>query len=732
MRMIPEEFGMERPLLSDLVYRSLGPLMTAFGRIYSVYREESDFACAEVARLQRKLDAGETTYVLGINSGIHNSGVSLIRVSKARGIDLICNYEEERYSEVKHEERYPEGAVADLAVKMRELGISTDDIFAVVAGWAQMEMGAFGAKTVFEHAPVSLKLAHPRYLPEANLTHVMPGLLTPRNLARQLGFTRPIKMINAAHHGNHASASYALSPFGGEDNVMVSVIDAMSDTGGISVYISENARPRREYSNRSLIDSLGILYSSVASALGGWKRLSSEGRLMGLSAFGDMNRETNPFYPDLRHILRLGSDGSVEINRALLNVARGGALDPFTDALKEILGEPTREDDLWDPNSDEVFTSERIRREIPEVTLHRAAALQLVFEDGVFHVVEDLIERSHRRSGTASNKLVLTGGTALNCIANMKLLDRFDSEFYRQRFGEKNKTLHIWVPPFPGDPGVAVGAAYSFAMKTDVPLGEKMKHAFYAGLPPTTRSIREAVDSDPEIEALELGNIKSSDEKLRRIADFLALLVENNHVVGLFQGEGETGPRALGHRTILADPRRRETLDLINKLVKRREAFRPLAPFGTLEAVLKYCDIDPGGGLSDDNFNSLNYMVIAVRARPEAREVVPAVVHEDGSVRVQVVREETDPFTHAYLKALGRRIGVEMSVNTSLNIGGPIVQTAEQAVNTLKKSAGMIGIAMIGDDGEALFAYHNVDDRHKDFGAKLSQLFGEWKSTAVV
>ncbi len=168
-------------------------------------------------------------------------------------------------------------------------------------------------------------------------------------------------------------------------------------------------------------------------------------------------------------------------------------------------------------------------------------------------------------------------------------------------------------------------------------------------------------------------------------------------------------------------------MSLINRLVKRREAFRPLAPFGTLEAVHKHCDVDRSGGLSDDNFNSLNYMVVAVQAKPESFDIIPAVIHEDGTMRVQVVRKETDPFTHAYLKALGRRIGVEMSVNTSLNIGSPIVQTPRQAVVALKRSKGMVGIVMIGDDGQACIAFHNSEGEHKDGGKKLNALYRQWE-----
>jgi carbamoyltransferase len=724
---IPLEFGPEHPDLSRFVYKALTPLVTGLGRVFDVYRENSRYALERCAAMRQKLEAGETVYLLGINSGIHNSGVSLLRVSRDNGMEMLSNDEEERFTGVKHEERYPQDCVEVLKERMSLLGIGPEDIHAVITGWAQMEMGAFGAKAAFEHAPVSIRLGlRAKHSPEMNLGHVMPGLITSVKLGKQFGLKKPVKMISSPHHDNHACASYALSPFNGDDNVMVTVIDAFSDTGGISTFLSKNSRVIKQYENSSFFDSLGVLYSVLASALGGWKRLSSEGRLMGLSGFGDMNRETNPFYRDLRNIIRLTEEGSIEINRALLNTPRGGALAPYTKALEAILGPPIREEELWNPDSDEVFTSEKIRRDIPEATLHKAAALQLVFEDGVFYIVESLIRRSYLANGTASNQLVLTGGTALNCVVNNKLLFRFDRDWYRKNFGE-DKTLHVWVPPFPGDAGVAPGAAFAFAVRSGAPMGPGLQHAFYVGLTPSTRSIREAIDADTEINALPLGNVKRSREELERIAGFVAELVANDQIVGLFQGEGETGPRALGHRSILANPTRRDSLNLINQMVKRREAFRPLAPFGTLEAVLEHCEIDPVGGLSDDDFNALNYMVFAVGVKPQSAGIIPAVVHEDGTLRAQVVRERTDPFTYAYLKALGGLIGVEMSINTSFNIGSAIVQTPRQAIATLKRSKGMAGVVMMGGDGEACIAYHEVENGLKDRGRQLREFFRQWR-----
>jgi carbamoyltransferase len=162
----------------------------------------------------------------------------------------------------------------------------------------------------------------------------------------------------------------------------------------------------------------------------------------------------------------------------------------------------------------------------------------------------------------------------------------------------------------------------------------------------------------------------------------------------------------LGHRSILANPCNPRTLETINLRVKFREPIRPLAPMATLAAAQHYFELSAGA--SDDHYNAYNYMVLTTRARPEAYAKIPAVVHKDGTARVQIVREEQDPFTFAYLKAMGRRLGVEVSVNTSLNVGSPIVQTPAQALGALKRARAMSGLVMIAADGQAWFAWHAV------------------------
>jgi carbamoyltransferase len=413
---------------------------------------------------------------------------------------------------------------------------------------------------------------------------------------------------------------------------------------------------------------------------------------MGAVAWGDGDRLTNPFYRRLRQIFHFGEEGQVHINRAMANWHLAGERDSYGKALREAIGDPIPADKMWNP--DAVLRVED--REHAEVTRQRvdlAAATQLVFEDVLFHVVDHLIR------STGSDKLVLTGGTALNCLANMHLLDRYNEDWYLRNLGKQTR-LHIWVPPTPGDAGVAMGAAFNFALSAGAKPGPAMQHAFWCGLPPAAADIRAALESAANAEYHVLGNVHDPKER-DQIADGMARLVAQDGVVGLFQGAAETGPRALGHRSILANPCNPQTLETINSRVKFREPIRPLAPMATLAAARRFFELSPGA--SDDNYNAYNYMVLTAAAKPEARKKIPAVVHRDGTARLQIVREEADPFMYAFLKAMGRRLGVEVAVNTSLNVGSPIVQTPVQALDALKRAKALSGLVMIADDGQAWF-----------------------------
>src|SRR5208282_341067 len=194
-------------------------------------------------------------------------------------------------------------------------------------------------------------------------------------------------------------------------------------------------------------------------------------------------------------------------------------------------------------------------------------------------------------------------------------------------------------------------------------------------------------------------------------------------IIAIFQGAAETGPRALGHRSIVANPCNPRTRDVLNERVKYREAIRPLAPMLTLEAAKQWFDLQDGA--SDDNYNAYNYMVLTARAKPAARERIPSVIHVDGTGRLQIVRESADALTYAYLKALGRRIGVEVAVNTSFNVAAPIAQSPVQALDTLRRANGMDGVFIFSDDGPVVIAW--AQDPRTGVGGRIRKWVIDWR-----
>jgi polyketide synthase PksN len=199
-----------------------------------------------------------------------------------------------------------------------------------------------------------------------------------------------------------------------------------------------------------------------------------------------------------------------------------------------------------------------------------------------------------------------------------------------------------------------------------------------------------------------LGNIH--DTKTRnQITDWMAYVVSQNGVIGIYQGEAETGPRALGHRSLLSNPCNPKTLEILNSRVKLRERIRPLAPMVTLEDAKKWFKLSDGGRAN--HYDAYNYMVLTAEVTEEAKEIIPAVVHYDGTSRIQIVRPENNLLMYDYLKALGKYIGAEVSVNTSLNVGSPIVQTPDQALDIFKRAKGLDSIFMVGDEGDVFMVW---------------------------
>jgi carbamoyltransferase len=589
----------------------------------------------------------------------------------------------------------------------------------VLASWDYVQGIATSLRTVAEELPGSVFLLREAASPHMNPRHFVEALKTSWRLAGTLGQGRRVPVIGMRHHDNHAYWAYAVSPFAGrEANTMIVVMDGFGDDAAMSLFVAAGDQVRRLGHAPALFDSLGLLYSVISSTQGGWTTLSSEGRFMGAAAWGDSNRSTNPYYRELRRIIRLDPDGQVRVNRAMINYHKRGQDGPYGRELTTILGQPIPTERMWNP--DAVLDVHDIEHSpMTRERVDKAAALQMVFEDALFHVVDGMI------GTTRAHQLVLCGGTALNCIANMRLLEHFDAAYFDRKLGQPHTRLQLWVPPNPSDTGTAMGAAYQFAISHGAPFGPRMTHAFLCGSSPSSAAIEQAIRRDDEVASRKLGNVRDPSA-LARIADLVASIIADDGVVALYQGVGETGPRALGHRSILANPCNPLTRDVLNARVKYRELLRPLAPMVTREEAERLFVLSEGAAA--DDYNAYNYMVLTAQAKPRAQRLVPAVVHRDGTSRIQIVRQAADPVSHAILKALGRHLGVEAAVNTSLNVGSPIVQHPDQAILALKRSRGMTALVMIGDDGAASMVWHRAIDPPKDGGALVKRWLQRWET----
>jgi carbamoyltransferase len=676
------------------------------------HRIGSEFASQKIASIRERLQRGETVYIAGLAaSGTHNTGVALIEVTQNAGPRIIVNNEEERFSGNKHTTEYPRLSIDAMVETLHQRGRRVGDIAAFVTTWDYPALLATMVRTVLEEAPASLKLLMMPIGPAVDRRRMDQMRRTPKILARQLGLPERVPLICMPHHDNHAWFSFAASPFAdGNEPVAIAVIDGTGDQGSISLYVAKDGAMRRLYCNDSVFDSLGAFYSVISSTQGGWTWLSSEGRYMGAAAWGDMNRATNPYYTRLKEVLLFGANGEIKLNRAMANWYCDPYDNPYHAPLIEILGEPLKPEQLWNP--DAVLRVEDIHhRPDTKDRLDKAAATQLVFEDAMIHVVDHLLRT------TGANRLVLTGGVALNAVANMRLLEHFDEAWFA-RSQQRKARLHLWVPPTPGDPGVTIGAAWLLAHLAGAPRGAPMTHAFYCGLPQTHQDIATALEAD-DIASKRIGDISTVDGR-DAVADLMAFMVAQNGVIALYQGAAETGPRALGHRSIFANPCDPQAREHLNERVKYREAIRPLAPMATLEAAKQYFELLEGA--SDGDYNAYHYMVLTAHSKPQAQAKIPAVIHADGTGRIQIVRAEDDSLTYAYLKALGRRIGVEISVNTSFNVAGPIAQTPQQAIDTLRRSKGLDVVLLVGDDGAVTAAWHGGE---RDSG-RFTGWFSEW------
>lgn len=539
---------------------------------------------------------------------------------------IVAAAAEERFNRRKHSGAFPQAAM-DFC--LRQAGIKLKDVSEIAHAFNYAPY-----EEIYSLDPVSGQLFDEVFSREALLDQ----------LAEYAPDFPEENVHQVSHHLCHAVSACLVS---GWDECLTVVIDAMGETQGASIYryrgplaaSRSDGRPDSACLSRNgslerlgqiaANDSIGILYSLVTLHLG-FDFNSDEYKIMGLAPYGDPQRYEARF----GEMIELRPGGAIRIPILRLNSTR----DERENYLK------TRE---W-------LDARLIPRREPdgEITQdHRdvAASLQACLNRVVQHIC------GHYAGVTGLRRLAMAGGVALNCTANGLLL----------RSGLFDE---IFVQPAAGDDGAALGAAL-FRASLRGPLEGRRMPAPLLGPAYDEAAMAAAIgDFAGRINMQRFGDFAE-------VAQAAAERIGRGEVIGWYRGRMEFGPRALGNRSILADPGHPEMRDRINAMVKMREAFRPFAPAVSIEEVDRWFEVAAR--------TRLPYMIATVMVRPGYRAQLPAITHVDGSARVQTVAGEDNPDFHRLLRAVGALTGREMVLNTSFNVKGqPIVNTPREAIET--------------------------------------------------
>ena len=526
---------------------------------------------------------------------------------------IVAAAEEERFSRVKHASGLP---IHAMRYCLEAGGLRASDLDVVVAAWRPWVLKL--------RATLALKsaLASPQiFLSKAKrgagqMGHEWKELFTLRRLLeRHLGRSRyAVRYLE--HHLAHAASAFLCSPF---EEAAILTVDGAGEED-TTVLWHGNGRKIRKLGEVCLPHSLGHLYSATTAFLG-FKVQQDEYKVMGLAAMG--TPKYAPYLLD--NVVALRPDGGFVVKPYFLDyhLARFGK---FSAEVEQLFGPPRRPDE-----------------EISEHHADVAASVQHALEQALFNLLRHLHER------TRSPRLGLAGGVALNCTANGKIFTNTPFE-------------QVFVQPAAGDNGTSLGAALYWTNPGPQRVTASLPHAYWG--PSYSRGRAEA--------ALRAAGVHYSELTENALIERVAQLLADGNVVGWFHGRMEWGPRALGARSLLADPRRADIKEKINRIIKKREPFRPFAPSVLEERATEYFD----------GYQPSPFMLFTFPVKPGKRSAIPAVTHTDGTARPQGVTAEGSPRYYRLIRRFGELTGVPMVLNTSFNVEEPIVCSPEDALAT--------------------------------------------------
>lgn len=559
------------------------------------------------------------TYILGLNAYHGDASACLLR----NGV-LVAAVEEERFKRIKHWAGLP---VDSIRYCLSEAGISLKDLAAISIN-SNPHANLFRKVFYTVSRRPGLRLLRDRVKSRAKRLSIMDSISNALNDGEFKGELRFIE-----HHLAHLAAAFFPSPY---DKALVLSVDGFGDFASTAWGVGHR--------NSLAIDkkiyfphSLGMFYEAITRFLG-FKAFGDEYKIMGLAPYG-----TNRYEKAMATLLRLEEEGSFSLDLQYFNHHRGHEIvtwdgcapvtgDSYSAAIEDLLGPPR-------------LSAEPITQKHMDI----ARSAQVRYEDALFHLVR------HLHSLHRIDLLALGGGCAFNSVANGRLY-------------ANTPVKDIYVQPAAGDAGGALGAAlYSWHVHENAKRAFKMDHAYW-GPSYSDKQI------GAQLAARQAEMAEHNCSYLRMEWDALithvASAVAAGQVVGWFQGRMEWGPRALGNRSILCDPRRANMKDILNKKIKRREEFRPFAPSILREAVNEWFETD----------DHVPFMMKVFQVRDDRRAIIPAVTHVDGSGRLQTVERHQNPLLYSLIEAFSELTGVPLLLNTSFNQNEPIVCTAGEAV----------------------------------------------------
>jgi carbamoyltransferase len=586
--------------------------------------------------------------ILGISCFYHDAAAALTR----DGV-LVAAAEEERFSRRKHDSGFPSLAI-DFC--LRQGGITAQDLDHVV----------FYEKPFrkFERLFLTILNGYPRsagVFRDAMTSWLDEKLWIKSLLVERLGID-PKKILFSEHHLSHAASAFFCSPF---KEAAILTVDGVGEWStstlgrGTATWDGRGENRINLFSEMRFPHSLGLLYSSFTAFLG-FEVNEGEYKVMGMAPYG------RALYVDkVMKLLRLFDDGSFELDLSYFSFHYHRERS-FSQKFVKLFGPPrdprarfvTAQTSLYD----DPVPPTRAELDLNQYYADVAASVQRATEEIILKMARHL----HRVTGLKS--LCVAGGVALNSVANYRLLKETPFE-------------HIYIQPAAGDAGGALGAAlYVEHAILGRPRRFVMDHAAWGQAygPAETGDFLRSV-----------GAVFETLEEEDRLMDRVVEMLMAGKVVGWFQGRFEWGPRALGHRSILADPRRLDMKDIVNIKIKFREPFRPFAPSVVEERAAEFFDFpDPTRHWPP------RFMLMVAPVRPEKRAALPAITHVDGTGRLQTVVKETNPLYHRLLTRFGEASGIPVLLNTSFNLRGePIVTTPQNAFRTFMAS-GMDALVM--------------------------------------